>query len=114
MTFTSWSIRKKLIASFSLLSAIMIALGLFAIDRIHAVDKISAEIADQWLPSVRDIGAIETYATAYRASVLLHILSNDQAAMASAEQERSKAAAEIARLRGHYEKLLSLPQTKAL
>ncbi|MFN4281516.1 MAG: methyl-accepting chemotaxis protein [Alphaproteobacteria bacterium] len=114
MTMNSWSIRKKLIASFSLLSVVMIALGLFSIDRIHAVDKISGEIADQWLPSVRDIGAMETYATSYRASVLLHILSNDQAAMASAEQERGKAAAEIARLRAHYEQLLSLPQAKTL
>ena len=52
-SFQRLSIRTKLIADFSFLSFAMVGLGIFAIDRIDAVNDISNEIAEHSLPNVR-------------------------------------------------------------
>jgi hypothetical protein len=74
-SFQRLSIRTKLIADFSFLSVAMVGLGIFAIDRIHAVNDISNEIAEHSLPNVREAGALEAHVAIYRASVPRHLLS---------------------------------------
>jgi len=113
-SFQRLSIRNKLIAAFSLLSVVMVALGIFAVDRIHAVNDISNEIADNWLPSVREAGALEAHVVIYRASVLRHLLNSDATALAAADKERADAAADVVRLRRAYEPLISSPEEKSI
>jgi methyl-accepting chemotaxis protein len=114
ISFQRLSIRHKLIAAFSLLSIMMLALGLFAINRIHAIDLISKDIGEHWLPSVRDVGAMEYNAATYRAAVLRHLLNSDEKALAAADKERADATAEIEKYRQAYVPLISSPEEKAM
>lgn len=113
-SFQRLSIRSKLIAAFSLLSIIIIALGGIAVSRINAMDEIAAELTDKWLPSVREGGALQADAATYRAAVLRHLLNSDEKAMSAADEERAKAAGDIAKAGAVFEKLISAPEERAL
>jgi methyl-accepting chemotaxis protein len=112
--FQRLSIRSKLIAAFSLMSVVIAALGLFAIDRVHTMNDITNEVTDDWLPSVSSIGALNAVTGNYRATILRHILMRDAQGMEAAEKERSETAAAIVKMRQTYEKQISLPEERAL
>lgn len=76
--FSASSIRSKLIAAFSLLSVLMVALGLFAIDRIKVMNGITNSITDNSIPSIRAVALLNTRVASYRISVLRHMLVVDE------------------------------------
>ncbi len=112
--FARMSIRKQLIVAFSLLSCVVFGLSLFGINRVNAMNDLLNEISDNWLPSVKAVGAIDGETGNYRASILRHILVRDEAGMAAADKERAEIGQAIASLKRDYEKLISSPEEMQL
>ena len=54
------SIRTKLLAAFSALFLLIVAQGVFSINRLAVVNDLSTEMEENWLPSTRYVGAINT------------------------------------------------------
>jgi methyl-accepting chemotaxis protein len=54
----SWSIKAKVTTAFAVVLVTTAALGLFAIQRLSAVNDAAADIRDNWLPSVQVLGEV--------------------------------------------------------
>lgn len=101
------SIRMKLGAAFAALLVIVLGLGVFALDRISAVNEIGNEIGDNWLPSVSLIGALNTALGDHRAAEADHLISDDEKSMAASEAEMAAIVQKIGDLRREYEKVIT-------
>ena len=53
------SIRTKLLVAFSALFLLIVAQGVFSINRLAVVNDLSTEMEENWLPSTRYVGAIK-------------------------------------------------------
>jgi methyl-accepting chemotaxis protein len=96
--FDNMSIRAKVSGAFGLVLAVTIGLGLFAVDRLSAVNAAAAEIRDNWLPATRALSNIATQSEKYRTqlgSFLMVETDQDrraaQARMKKSLEERQKA-----------------------
>ena len=58
-----WSIRAKVVAAFTLTLCCTVGLGLFAIQRLAAVDATAEDVRGNWLPSTRILGELAYQAT---------------------------------------------------
>jgi methyl-accepting chemotaxis protein len=108
------SIRRKLIAAFSLFGVLLIALGVFSITRIQVVNGISTDIQDNWLPATRWAGAMQ-YALSDRNSAIMgHILARDDAGMDAAEKRIVTIDGRLTDALKKYEALINSPDERAL
>jgi len=105
--FESMRIRTKLIAATAAMLAVLVGLGLFAVERMSKVDAAASEIADHWLPSSLALGAINTEMGDHLGLVLTHVLSTDAQQMAAVEQRLQETEQAIQATRVAYEKLIS-------
>jgi methyl-accepting chemotaxis protein len=64
--FDRLSIFGKVIAAFTIALAVIVTLGLVAIERLGAVNSAANEIRDQWLPSTRDLGRLGAVTERFR------------------------------------------------
>ena len=108
----AFSIRAKLIGSFALLLVLLLGLGGLALQKTGQLRENSADLAENWLPSVRYVAQIRFRANEYRIGLLRHILYTDDAAMATIEREMQEAAQRMAEARRTYEPLISSPEER--
>ncbi|HEY0836875.1 MAG TPA: methyl-accepting chemotaxis protein [Azospirillum sp.] len=104
---TNLSIRNKVLAAFACVLAVSAGLGLFAIERLGAVNTKAAEIRDNWLPSVGLISAIDTAAQQYRIQEASHILSATEEDRRTIEARMAQLLAEMDSLRARYAPLVN-------
>ncbi len=90
--FLNASIRTKVLVAFGFVFFLTVVVGGFAIDRLGAVNTEAADIRDNWLPSVRDLGAIESAGATLRGYIGLYILAKTDAEIASIETSMKNAA----------------------
>nr|WP_198983121.1 methyl-accepting chemotaxis protein [Herbaspirillum sp. ASV7] len=112
--FADMKIASKLISVFSLVVILVLGLGVFALHQLGRVDDTAEDIATNWLPSIRETGAIETHLARMRSFDLQHLIANDDAARKAAE---TGAAAQLEAARkavASYGTMLSEPEEKEL
>jgi len=85
------SIRSQLSLIFFCIFGLVIVLGLFSISLIHNFNRLSAVVADEWLPTTRAIGDLNNYTSDFRAVEGSYLL-------ASTPEELNAIVAEMARL----------------
>ena len=97
------SIRTKLLIAFSALFLLIVAQAAFAINRLAVINGLSTEMEENWLPSTRYIGAINTAATRFRVAEARHILSTTDDDMNGAEHDMDVRLFELKRIEAQYE-----------
>src|SRR5580658_8075724 len=71
------SIRFHLSLVFIFFFLLIFFLGMLSIARLRDFNKISADIADQWLPNTRALGDLNNYTSDFRAAEGTMLLSQD-------------------------------------
>ncbi len=90
-SLSNLSIRAKVIGAFGLVLAITLALGLFAIDRVGAVNDTAAEIRDNWLLATKSLGDLAITAEQMRVFEASHTFARTKDDTAGVEQRLANA-----------------------
>jgi methyl-accepting chemotaxis protein len=104
----------KLIISFCLVVSIVLALGGISINRISVVNDASTEIAQNWLPSVRVVGELNTLTSDFRIQEGQHVMSTDEAGMRKAEEGLDTVKQAFEKALDRYKVLISSEEERAL
>ncbi|WP_291484402.1 MCP four helix bundle domain-containing protein, partial [Acidovorax sp.] len=107
-------ISTRLAGAFALLVALLLALAAVSIAQLGSLRDDAAEITGNWLPSVQAIGAIDAEAANLRLTILGHVLSTDEAAMAGLDKQIEQRRGKLGELRKRYESLISSPEERKL
>nr|WP_255575090.1 methyl-accepting chemotaxis protein [Caldovatus aquaticus] len=107
------SIRTKLIAAFAALLLFTLGLGALALDRVQSLRADAAELAGNWVPSLRALGAMDNALANQRAQLLLHLSARDARARQEIERRIAETAHTLAEGRRAYEPLATSPQERA-
>jgi two-component system OmpR family sensor kinase len=99
------SIRILLSAASLLFLALMIGLGVFSLERLSDVNRVSDEIRNRWLQDIRLIGDLNNYMSDYRTGEGTHLLSNSAGELAASEQEIAGLDAQVMQSQRAYEAL---------
>ncbi|QQP90226.1 MCP four helix bundle domain-containing protein [Skermanella sp. TT6] len=83
----NWTLRAQMRAALATLALLVIALGIFSLDRMAAVNDQSTLIARTWMVRANLLNAANTATSDYRIAEATHILSKSDAAMAQAERD---------------------------
>jgi methyl-accepting chemotaxis protein len=104
----------RLATAFATVLALVLAFGVFAMARMSALNHVSTEIEDNWLPSVMLTGTLNTNTSDFRILELRHVLSQDAATMAALEKQMSAQSDQIEANRTAYAKLISSTDEQAI
>jgi len=104
----------KLLASFTALVAVMIALGVISMVQMNQLNAKTEFIGTSDLPAVRTIGKIQEAMAVYRQKQLQHVISDTADEMAGNEKEIQEYANEIETEFANYEALIADDQDRAL
>ncbi|EJL93008.1 methyl-accepting chemotaxis protein [Herbaspirillum sp. CF444] len=85
--FYDLQISQKLLASFVLVLGLTTALGAFSVHQLAKLNSASAEIATNWLPSIKVAQELQTALSRIRAIQLQHILATSESGALQNEQE---------------------------
>jgi two-component system OmpR family sensor kinase len=99
------AIRILLSAASLLFLLLMIGLGVFSMQRLSDVNRVSDEIRNQWLQDIRLIGDLNNYMSDYRTGEGTHLLSNTAAELTASEKEIAELDAQVTRAQRAYEAL---------
>ncbi|KAA5604294.1 HAMP domain-containing protein [Roseospira marina] len=110
----SLSIKQKLIGAFAVVSLVIVCFGGFSLFQMSEINHKSTVITDNWLPSVRVIGRLNTQTSDYRIAEGMHVMSLDSAAMAAADVELDRLDAAIESTVQRYESLISSDHEREL
>jgi len=108
------SIRTRLIAAFGALIALTLTLGAFALNRVSTVRAVAVDIETNWLPSVRNLGALSAGIADHRSYLALHVLDADGASRARTEERMGQITGRIAEARRLYEAMITSPEERRL
>jgi methyl-accepting chemotaxis protein len=81
------SIKAKVVSAFGLVLVVAVALGVFAIHRLGAVNEAAADLRENWLVGTRALGVVAQSTERYRAQQAQLILANSDADMDAVEQQ---------------------------
>lgn len=101
------SIRKKMIAGFGFLMAVLVGIGIFGNIMITHVNEKSTEIAESWLPRVQSTERIKTMVSEYRRLQLTYIITANEVDIQETEKRMELVAAGISKECQNYEKLIA-------
>ncbi|MDB5503374.1 MAG: Chemotaxis protein [Tardiphaga sp.] len=107
------SIRAKITIVISFLLIAMTGMGLLAVSKMQTINANAADIKDNWLPSVRVLGALRATTIDYRNLVRAHILAETAEQMAATEAGIDKISKRILDQRAQYEKMISGAEERA-
>jgi two-component system, OmpR family, sensor kinase len=99
------AIRILLSAASLLFLLLMIGLGVFSMQRLSDVNRVSDEIRNQWLQDIRLIGDLNNYMSDYRTGEGTHLLSNTAAELSASEKEIASLDSQVAHAQRAYEAL---------
>jgi methyl-accepting chemotaxis protein len=96
------SIARKVVAAFSLVLVVALALGLFAVDRLAQVNAAAAEIRDNWLVATGALGEAGQVAIRFRQIEATHLLAPTPAEKASEETTMTRLLGEMKQTWARY------------
>jgi methyl-accepting chemotaxis protein len=108
------TIRTKLIASFGLILVCVLGLGFFSSGRLSVVNDAAADIRDNWLPSVRLLGALESSAEQLRGSTSLAVVASRPDDMRRYENTITALKSAFEKDYADYLPLVTSPEERAL
>jgi methyl-accepting chemotaxis protein len=80
------SIRLKIIAVIAFMLVAMSGLGVLAVRSMHGINEHTVQIATNWLPSVRVLGALRADINLYRLTLRAHVMALSSEAKANADK----------------------------
>jgi methyl-accepting chemotaxis protein len=110
----NWKIGTRIGAGFGVVILIAMALGLFAINRIGAIQQNTDTVALKALPKSHLMGEIESNIQAGRSLMLEHVTARDQQEKTDVERDFHAVVAKNAGLLSDYEKLIVTEKGHAL
>lgn len=99
------AIHLLLSAASLLVLLLMIGLGVFSMQRLSDVNRVSDEIRNQWLQDIRLIGDLNNYMSDYRTGESTHLLSGTASDLAASEKEIAGLDAQVTHAQRSYEAL---------
>jgi len=99
------SIRFHLTAVFLVFFFLVVVLGLFSIWRLSNFNRLSADVAEFWLPTTRVLGDLNNFTSDFRAIEGSNLLSSDAHEIAATEQEMTGLDHSIAEAERGFERI---------
>jgi len=99
------SIRFHLTAVFLLFFLLVVVLGLFSIWRLSNFNRLSADVAELWLPTTRVLGDLNNFTSDFRAIEGSNLLSSDAAETAETERQMAGLDRSIAEAERGFERI---------
>ena len=99
------SIRFHLTAVFLLFFLLVVVLGLFSIWRLSNFNRLSADVAELWLPTTRVLGDLNNFTSDFRAIEGSNLLSSDPAEIAATERQMAELDRSIAEAERGFERI---------
>jgi methyl-accepting chemotaxis protein len=112
--FYDLKIFSKLMISFLAVLAMTAFIGVFSIIQLASVNQTSTDMERNWIPSMRLMGEAATNISNFRIAELQHILSTDDAEMASYEKNMATLLLAFEKNRADYVKLISSPEERKI
>ncbi len=114
MSLQSHPIRSKLIASFTVLTILLVSLGVLGLFGTQTMRDQALDIERNWLPSVRLLGEIDTAAARMNTVMLRHTQATDPQMVASMDKDFERFGKLIDDKRTAYERLIANAEERAL
>lgn len=108
------SIRSMLMGLFGAMALIIIGQGLFALNKIGAVNRSTLDIGGNWLPSVDSARTLAYYISRHQVGLARHLMAATDAERTEIEASLARVVASVAVTRKKYEPLLSSQEERAL
>ncbi len=99
------SIRFYLAAVFLLFFFLVVVLGLFSIWRLSNFNRLSADVAELWLPNTRVLGDLNNFTSDFRAIEGSNLLSSEPAEIAATERQMADLDRSIAEAERGFERI---------
>ena len=99
------SIRFHLTAVFLLFFLLVVVLGLFSIWRLSNFNRLSADVAEIWLPNTRVLGDLNNFTSDFRAIEGSNLLSSEPAEIAATERQMEELDRSIAEAERSFERI---------
>ena len=99
------SIRFHLALVFFVFFLLVVVLGLFSISRLSNFNRLSADIAELWLPNTRVLGDLNNFTSDFRAIEGSNLLSSESSQIAATEKEMEELDRSIAQAERSYEQI---------
>ncbi|WP_156106074.1 MCP four helix bundle domain-containing protein, partial [Comamonas aquatica] len=107
-------ISTRLIGSFGLLLAMLLTLAATSLMQLGDLHKNSDAVAENWLPSVQAVNAIDAEIANLRLTILAHVMATDEANMASLDKQIEEQRTQLAEVRKRYEAMISSLEEKKI
>lgn len=98
------SIKGKLITLTCMFVVSMVVLGLYSINNLNVVNKVSNDMSEELVPGIIESDNINTMTSDFRILEYEHIISTDSKEMAQKEKEMEDKNKEIQKSMSNYEK----------
>ena len=108
------SIRLHLSSVFIFFFLLIFFLGMLSIARLRDFNKISADIAEQWLPNTRALGDLNNYTSDFRAAEATMLLAPDATESARIDREMIDLDRQISQAQVSYEAIAHNGEERAL
>jgi two-component system, OmpR family, sensor kinase len=99
------SIRFQITAVFLLFFLLVVVLGSFSIWRLSNFSRLSADVAEVWLPNTRALGDLNNFTSDFRAIEGSNLLSNDPSELAETERQMTELDRSIAQAERSFERI---------
>ncbi|KQP39340.1 methyl-accepting chemotaxis protein [Methylobacterium sp. Leaf106] len=114
MSIQTRSIRAKLITAFSLLTLFVIGLGVLGIVSTQRMREQALDIENNWLPSVRVLGEIDTLTARNNGVMLRHTQETDPQRLTTIEGDLVRFGKRIDEKKVAYERMIASPEEREL
>ncbi|MCO2663582.1 methyl-accepting chemotaxis protein [Pseudomonas aeruginosa] len=108
------AITPRAVIGFAILASLLVALGLFAHNRMGSLNRAAKDIGEVWLPSVEASAQLSGLMSELRLGEMNHVLLHDSTRMRQQEQRMDEVIATLARVEREYRPLLVLDEERAL
>lgn len=99
------SIRWQFAAVFVFFFLLTTALGLFNISQLSSFNRLSTDVAEVWLPTIRALGDLNNYTSDFRAIEGGNLLASDPSDIAATEKEMESLDRNIAQAARNFERI---------
>jgi methyl-accepting chemotaxis protein len=114
MMLATLSIRAKVTIVVAFLLMVAISIGVIAIIKMQQINAATVDIQNNWLPSVRALGALKSSTITYRTTVRAHMLGETAADKDAMDKRLVETVNEISATLKAYQKMISSADERAL
>ncbi|WP_371507223.1 methyl-accepting chemotaxis protein [Bradyrhizobium sp. ORS 285] len=108
------SIRFKIISVIAFLLVVMSGLGVLSLRSMRTINERTVDIATNWLPSVRALGALRADINVYRLTLRAHVMAQSPEAKASNDKRMADTLAKVKKDIKVYEPLISTAEERGI